>query len=40
MLMQAGFRIRETRYVQAGHWDQALGPQDPSAKEILIFAEK
>ena len=40
MLMQAGFRIRETRYVQAGYWDQALGPQDPSAKEILIFAEK
>ena len=40
MLRRAGFMIRETRYVQAGYWDIPLGPQEPSAKEILIFAEK
>ena len=40
LLEQAGFRILETRYVQAGRWEKALDAEDLAAKEILIFAEK
>ncbi|MDO5416885.1 MAG: GNAT family N-acetyltransferase [Lachnospiraceae bacterium] len=40
LLELAGFRILETRYVQAGRWEKALDAEDLAAKEILIFAEK
>lgn len=40
LLEKVGFRILETRYVQAGKWEKPLTAVDPSAKEILIFAEK
>lgn len=33
-------KIRDVRYVQAGHWDTPLEPTDSKAKEILLIVEK
>lgn len=40
LLKQIGFEIEETRYVQAGRWENSLDSVDPAAKEILIVAAK
>ncbi len=36
LLQGEGFTIIESRYVQAGHWDNPLPPTDSNAKEILL----
>lgn len=40
LLESEGFHVLDKRYVQAGKWEKTLQPQDKSAKEILLFAEK
>lgn len=40
IVKSAGFKIKESRYVQAGKWDVSLDPLDKKAKEILVVAEK
>lgn len=40
MLQEVGFKILESQYVQAGHWDTPLEPTNPKAKEILVIVEK
>lgn len=40
LLEKCGFRIKEKRYVRAGHFSENLNVTDPHAKEILVIAEK
>lgn len=40
LLEKCGFRIKEKRYVRAGHFSENLNATDPHAKEILVIAEK
>ena len=40
LITDRGFEITESKYVQAGRWDESLGPVDPRAKEILVIARK
>lgn len=40
MLQEVGFKILESQYVQAGHWDTPMDATDPKAKEILVIVEK
>jgi hypothetical protein len=35
-----GFKVLSSSYVKIGAWDKPLDATDPSAKEILIVAEK
>ncbi|MBF0264497.1 MAG: GNAT family N-acetyltransferase [Gammaproteobacteria bacterium] len=38
LLEKAGLEVLDSRYVQAGKWDNALQATDKRAKEILLFA--
>lgn len=40
MLMDNGFSIVDSRYVQAGNWDVPLSATDKNAKEILLVVKK
>lgn len=40
LLREAGFKILESRYVQAGRWEIPLDACDIKAKEILIIGKK
>jgi hypothetical protein len=40
MCREAGLEMIWSRFVQAGHWDNALGAFDPRAKEILVLCKK
>lgn len=40
ILEQQGFRVIESRFVQAGHFDKPLTEDDEKAKEILFVIEK
>ncbi len=40
LLIENGFKIIESKYVQLGKWGNTLNATDKSAKEILIIAEK
>lgn len=40
ILMQEGFRILESRFVRAGHFEEPLPEEHDNAKEILFVVEK
>ena len=40
LLEEIGFTVLETRYVRAGHFDEALKSNDKRAKELLVIARK
>ena len=40
LVVQEGFKVIDSRYVQAGKFSKALTNTDPSAKEILLICQK
>lgn len=40
LLIENGFKIIDSKYVQLGNWANSLNATDKSAKEILIIAQK